>query len=109
MADELTDELEADGAESDQGTTVLVIDDDPSVHDMMDRILTSRGFESLYAESGEEGVEITREHQPDVITLDVMMPGQDGWAVLAQLNSDPATSSIPVVMVTMVVDTPAPT
>ena len=104
MADELPDEPDADGAESDQGTTVLVIDDDSSVHDMMDRILTARGFEPLYAESGEEGVEIAREHQPDVITLDVMMPGQDGWAVLAQLNSDPATSSIPVVMVTMVDD-----
>jgi PAS domain S-box-containing protein len=102
--DDLPAEDETDGPEAGRGTSVLVIDDDPSVHEMMERILTARGFEPLFAESGEEGVEMAREKQPDVITLDVMMPGQDGWAVLAQLNSDPATSSIPVVMVTMVDD-----
>lgn len=55
--DELPDEPDADSAESYQGTTVLVIDDDSSVHEMMDWMLTERGFEPLYAESREEGVD----------------------------------------------------
>jgi PAS domain S-box-containing protein len=97
--------LDEDSIEfEDHGTTVLVIDDDPNVHDLIGRILRSRGFTPLFAASGQQGLEMAREHQPDVITLDVMMPDQDGWAVLAQLQADSTTASIPVVMVTMVDD-----
>jgi PAS domain S-box-containing protein len=97
----LTDAVEeSDGSD----TTVLVIDDDPSVHDMMGRFLRSRGFSILSALDGEEGLALARSEDPDVITLDVMMPGQDGWSVLARLNSQEETSEIPVVMVTMIDD-----
>ncbi|MBI5961815.1 MAG: response regulator [Chloroflexi bacterium] len=84
--------------------TVLVIDDDPAVCELMVRFLSKEGFRVEIASSGPEGIQRARELHPQVITLDVMMPGMDGWAVLSALKADPELSSIPVVMVTMVSD-----
>jgi CheY-like chemotaxis protein len=81
--------------------TVLVIDDDPAVREMMQRYLTSRGFQVVTADGGRHGIKKAKELQPAVITLDVMMPELDGWAVLAALKTDEQTSSIPVIMVTI--------
>src|SRR5215813_12210454 len=67
-------------------TTVLVIDDDSSVRDLLERFLNREGFHVLTASSGEDGIRIAHEKQPDVITLDVIMPVMDGWAVLAKLK-----------------------
>src|SRR5207237_1215589 len=61
--------------------TVLVIDDDPSVRDWMKRFLTREGFRPVTASGGEEGLRLAAQFHPDVIVLDVMMPGMDGWAV----------------------------
>ncbi len=83
---------------------VLVIDDDPSARDLMERFLAREGFQTVVAESGEQGLRLARESRPDVITLDVMMPKMDGWAVLQELKSDPQLRDIPVVMVTIVDD-----
>ena len=83
---------------------VLVIDDDPVQRDLMQRFLGREGFRVLVAEGGEEGLRLAREMRPVAITLDVMMPGMDGWTVLAALKADPAVRSIPVVMLTMVDD-----
>ena len=69
-------------------------------------MLEKDGFAVLTAAGGKEGVEIAREKKPDLITLDVMMPSMDGWAVLSALKADPATAAIPVVMMTMVEDRP---
>ena len=69
--------------------TVLVIDDDPAVRDLLQRFLAKEGFRVVTAAGGEEGLRLARELQPDAITLDVMMPGMDGWAVLAALKADP--------------------
>ncbi|HVQ32217.1 MAG TPA: response regulator [Vicinamibacteria bacterium] len=86
-------------------TRVLVIDDDPTARDLMLRGLEKEeGFEVILAAGGEEGVRLAREKKPDVITLDVLMPGMDGWAVLKTLKSDAATASTPVVMLSMVDD-----
>jgi signal transduction histidine kinase/CheY-like chemotaxis protein len=87
-----------------KGSLVLVIDDDPTVHELMSRSLMRDGFRIEFASSGEEGLRKARELQPDAITLDVMMPRMDGWAVLSTLKADPTTTHIPVVMVTMVSD-----
>jgi signal transduction histidine kinase/DNA-binding response OmpR family regulator len=84
--------------------TVLVIDDDPDAGDLMARNLEKNGFAVLRASKGGEGIEIARKKKPDAITLDVMMPGMDGWSVLSVLKADPATAKIPVVMVTMLQD-----
>ena len=84
--------------------SVLVIDDDSRVHDMLQRSLTKEGLRVIAARSGEEGLKMARELHPDAITLDVMMPGMDGWAVLAALKSDPVLAEIPVIMLTIVDD-----
>jgi signal transduction histidine kinase/DNA-binding response OmpR family regulator len=80
---------------------VLVIDDDPTVHDLMSRYLQREGFNVVVAPGGKEGLRMVKEVKPDVITLDVMMAEMDGWAVLSSLKADPETAEIPVVIMTM--------
>jgi signal transduction histidine kinase/CheY-like chemotaxis protein len=84
--------------------TILAIDDDPVARDIISRGLTKSGFTVHVAPSGEEGLALARELMPDLVTLDVLMPGMDGWAVLRHLKSDPRTAQIPIVMVSMVDD-----
>jgi PAS domain S-box-containing protein len=83
-------------------STVLVIEDDPDTRDLLKRFLSKDGFRVKTVSEGEEGLRLARELQPDVITLDVMMSGLDGWAVLTELKADPALADIPVVMLTFV-------
>jgi PAS domain S-box-containing protein len=87
-----------------EGPKVLVIDDDPSVHELMRRFLAPRGFQVFSAFSGEQGLQSVRDLEPDAITLDVMMPGRDGWSVLSSLKADAEFDAIPVIMVTMIDD-----
>jgi signal transduction histidine kinase/CheY-like chemotaxis protein len=87
-----------------ESRVVLVIDDDPSVRDLMVRFLAREGFHVVTAARGEDGLRLARQHRPAVITLDVLMPGTDGWAVLSTLKADPELASIPVVMCSMVDD-----
>ena len=82
--------------------TVLVVDDDANVHDLMERSLSGQGFNLVRAMGGQEGLRLAKEIQPAVITLDVMMPGMDGWAVLAALKAEPDLADIPVIMVTII-------
>jgi len=84
--------------------TVLVIDDDPAARDLIHRYLSREHVNAVLAGSGEEGLRLAREVRPDVITLDVLMPGIDGWAVLQALKSDPELCDIPVIIATMVTD-----
>jgi CheY-like chemotaxis protein len=86
------------------GSSVLVIDDDPTARDLIERTLTKEGFAVLLAGDGPSGIEMARKLKPRVITLDVMMPSMDGWAVLSALKADPATADLPVIMVTIVDD-----
>ncbi len=81
---------------------ILVIDDDPLVHDILERSLSSHGFDIVTATNGEDGCRIAQNLKPDAITLDVMMPGMDGWEVLSQLKANPAIAHIPVIMLSMV-------
>jgi PAS domain S-box-containing protein len=87
---------------SDGAKIVLVIDDDPTVHDLMQRFLTKEGFRVASAFNGEEGLALAKELYPDAITLDVMMPSLDGWAVLSRLKADPELADIPVILQTIV-------
>ncbi len=84
--------------------TVLVIDDDPLVRDLMARLLLKEGLTVHAVADGSEGIEVARRVRPAAITLDVMMPGMDGWTVLAALKSSPDLADIPVVMVSMADD-----
>ncbi len=81
--------------------TVLAIDDDADARELIRRFLMREGFQVELAGDGAEGLALARRLRPDLITLDVMMPGMDGWAVLASLKSDPELALIPVVMMTM--------
>src|SRR5882757_7205734 len=82
--------------------TILVIDDDPSVRDLMSRFLTKLNFHVVAAANGEEGIRLAKQVHPLLITLDVVMPDCDGWAVLNRLKSDSKLAEIPVIMVTIV-------
>ncbi|MGA3185982.1 MAG: response regulator [Bryobacteraceae bacterium] len=82
--------------------SVLVIDDDPVIQDLMGSFLHKEGYRVTVAAGGEEGLRRARELQPDVITLDVAMPSMDGWSVLSALKADPELARIPVIMLTMV-------
>jgi signal transduction histidine kinase/CheY-like chemotaxis protein len=96
-------EVSAETAEiGDAANTVLVIDDDPTVRDLMTRFLQKSGYRAIPAASGAEGLRLAREIHPSIITLDLVMPEMDGWEVLSQLKAQPELSSIPVIMVTIV-------
>jgi len=84
--------------------TVLVIDDEKTARDLLRRNLEGEGCHVVTASSGSEGLKIAADLRPKLITLDVMMPGMDGWTVLKKLKADPDLKDIPVVMVSMVGD-----
>jgi len=84
--------------------TVLVIDDDPNVRDLMTRYLGKEGFRVETASSSDEGLRMAEELCPNAITLDVLMPGTNGWAVLSALKANPKLTDIPVIVMTIVDD-----
>jgi len=77
---------------------VLVIDDNPAIQQLFERYLAPQQYQVLHVQSGEDALRLVAETQPDVITLDVMMPNMDGWQVLRALAQNPATAKIPVVV-----------
>ncbi|MDX2031005.1 MAG: response regulator [Blastocatellia bacterium] len=83
---------------------ILVIDDNQAVQDLMQRFLSREGFRVAGALDGQEGLRLAERLQPAAITLDVMMPGMDGWAVLSALKANPQTHDLPVIMLTIVDD-----
>lgn len=83
---------------------VLLIDDEPINGQLMKRYLDQEGWTLAVAESGSEGLKLARELRPDVICLDILMPGMDGWSVLQSLKSDPQLQDIPVVIWSMTGD-----
>lgn len=86
------------------GNTLLLIDDDVNLLSDIGNIFTSEGYNVLTAKSGREGLQIARDKKPDVITLDIIMPDMDGWAVLKALKSDHTVRHIPVVVMTVLGD-----
>ena len=100
---ESADKVPAASSETKTGLeTILVIDDDPSVRDLMSRFLTKLNFNVVAAANGEEGIRLAKHVRPLLITLDVVMPDCDGWTVLNRLKSDSQLAEIPVIMVTVV-------
>ena len=88
---------------------VLIVDDEEDVRAIAQMGLEmSAGWNVLTASSGQEALSIAATHQPDVILLDMMMPDMDGRATLQQLKANPATWSIPVILVTAKVQSSAP-
>lgn len=84
--------------------TVLIIDDDPTIRDILFRFLTREGFRAVTAADGPEGLRLAVDLLPNAITLDVLMPGMDGWAVLREIKTNPKTAAIPVIMLSILDD-----
>jgi len=83
---------------------VLVIDDDPEVRYTIGQYLISRGYKVIFAENGEAGIKLAIENQPFAITLDILLPGRDGWSVLKELKENPETKNIPVILISIMGD-----
>ena len=89
-----------DGTVTTSATRVLVIDDEPPIRLLCRVNLEAEGMQVLEAPDGLYGVHLARTEAPDVILLDVMMPGLDGWRVAEELLEDPRTSGIPIIFLT---------
>jgi two-component system, OmpR family, response regulator MtrA len=87
-----------------QGSTsvprILVVDDQPDIRLMCRVNLQLEGYEVLEAADGDAGLEMVRLERPDLVLLDVMMPGLDGWQFMKESKADPALSEIPIVLLT---------
>lgn len=81
------------------GTTVLVIDDSPTIVALLKRMLQQNQFEVLEAFDAESGIEIARREVPGLIFLDIVLPGMDGFNALRTLRRDPATKHVPIIMI----------
>ncbi|MCG8434036.1 MAG: response regulator [Gammaproteobacteria bacterium] len=79
---------------------VLIVDDSPTEVHVLKTALEKNGFEIITADSAEQGIAMAKENKPDCILMDVVMPGMSGFQATRSLAKDPATSSIPVVIVT---------
>jgi CheY-like chemotaxis protein len=76
---------------------ILIVDDEPGVADLIDTVLKGEGYTVAIARDGVEGLMLAREWDPDLILMDVMLPGLDGGAAIRRLKNDPATAGIPIV------------
>ena len=86
------------------GSDILVVDDDPSLRELLRQELEDRGYNVRLARDGYEGIAQVRERRPDLVILDVMMPGLSGFDVAAMLKNDPDTQAIPILILTIVSD-----
>lgn len=79
---------------------VLIIDDSPTEMQLLTNIMEKNGYQVITAENGEAGVAVAKKTQPEVILMDVVMPGMNGFQATRQLSKDEKTSHIPVVIIT---------
>jgi len=77
---------------------ILIVEDDKFLRELVVTSLTKKNYIVLEALDGEEGIKKTKEEKPDLVLLDLVLPGMDGFEVLTQIKSDPAVSSIPVII-----------
>ena len=79
---------------------ILIVDDSPTELHLFQNMLEKNGFQTLVADSGEEGIRQAKVAHPDCILMDVVMPGMNGFQATRKLTRDPATANIPVIMIT---------
>jgi twitching motility two-component system response regulator PilH len=79
---------------------ILIIDDSPTELHLFQNMLEKYGFETLVADSGEDGIRQAQAARPDCILMDVVMPGMNGFQATRRLTRDPGTARIPVIMIT---------
>ena len=81
-------------------TQIMIVDDSPTDTHLLKKMLEKNGFNILTASDADEGIEVARREHPDLILMDVVMPGLNGFQATRELSSDPDTSGIPVIIVT---------
>jgi DNA-binding response OmpR family regulator len=81
---------------------ILVVDDDPEISTLLSARLGKRGYKVSTASDGHKALELARKELPDLVLLDVMMPGKSGWEVARALKQDPETESIKIVMLSAI-------
>lgn len=80
---------------------ILVVDDEQDILDLVKQILTEEGFEVITALNGEEGLEKVYSQAPDLMILDIVMPGMDGWEVCRKIREDPLYKHLPIIVLTV--------
>jgi CheY-like chemotaxis protein len=85
-----------------KSASILVVDDDPEIVTMLSTRLTKRGYKVSTASDGHKAIETAKRERPDVVLLDVMMPGKSGWEVARALKQDPVTQGVKIVMVSAI-------
>jgi len=98
------DEEPTDESGGDDRPTVLVIDDEASALQLVERYLSKEGWRVALAQNGQEGLRLARKLRPSAICLDILMPSMDGWAVLTELKNDPELAAIPVIILSLTND-----
>ena len=78
--------------------TILIIEDDKFLRELIVRKLKEEGYQTIEAGEGEEGLEKVKKEKPDLILLDLILPGMDGFEVLGKIKEEPSLSSIPVII-----------
>ena len=81
-------------------STILIIDDSPTELHLFQNMLEKNGFETLVADSGDDGIRQAATSRPDCILMDVVMPGMNGFQATRKLSKNPSTSAIPVIIIT---------
>jgi len=102
FSEDRVDEPELDNGDGGKKTTIVVIDDDKAVLDLADRQLSKEGYNVITTDSAQIGMQLARSMQPDLILLDIQMPGTDGWDVLRALKSEKSTANCPVAIISVV-------
>jgi twitching motility two-component system response regulator PilH len=82
-----------------RGARILIVDDSATIRAVLGKMLGQDGYAVLKAEDGEQALAMAREERPDLVFLDIVLPGMSGFAVLRALRHDPVTRDIPVVMI----------
>ena len=80
---------------------VVIIDDNPAIVEMLQRKLEKEDYEVVGCVESVKAMEVCLQERPDIVVLDILMPGKSGWDVMEELKSDPATESIPVIISTV--------
>ena len=87
---------------NEHAASILIVDDDPEIVSMLTTRLRHRGYKVTTASDGHRALELAKRERPDLMLLDVMMPGKSGWEVARALKQDPVTKEIKIVMVTAI-------
>jgi DNA-binding response OmpR family regulator len=83
--------------ERSQGQRILIVDDEAAVADLIEAVLVDEGYTVAIARDGVQGLLLARDWKPDIVLMDIMLPGVDGTTAIRRLKADPATADLPIV------------